>query len=147
MSQVITVLFPSKDIQGMVFPCFDCIIVSVIYCSVAINPKFSGLNNIYYLTVPVEQEFRSDLAALAPAWSFLWCEVAIEMPSRSAIIWRLDGAGGWIPRWFPHMAVGGGLLLRHMDLSIGLLEHPHTMEAGFPQSRREQGRSHIVFYT
>lgn len=70
-SHVITVLFPSKDIQGMVFPCFDCIIVSVIYCSVAINPKFSGLNNIYYLTVPVEQEFRSDLAALAPAWSFL----------------------------------------------------------------------------
>ena len=38
-------------------------------------------------------------------------------------------------------------VLHHVDLSIGLLECPHTMEVGFCRSKGQQDGSHVVFYT
>ena len=47
--------------------------------------------------------------------------------------------GCWLEASVPH----------HENLSSGLLEYPHDMAAGFPQSKwsqKEQDESHNVFY-
>lgn len=130
-------------------PCLSCLPLFLLLGNKLPQNFLAYSNNRYLLSYRFcDQEFGSSLTRWL--WLGISYEVAVKMFLRLQSSKGFTETGGSPSRLVPlHGWWWKASVPHHMDLSIGPLQCPHVLVAGFPKnewSKRDQGGSHIAFY-